>query len=573
MTKKSEYKIVDISNILNYAENPRHDTGTNDIDTIKKLINKVGSQYMYNLAKDIYINGLLGSNLPTLVYNQEKRKYIVYEGNRRIACLKFLNNPDILTTIDKSLKQRIENLKVKESGRFSTKILCYITNEQEALLIMERTHSGEDKGRGLKPWTSKEKSVFKRRLTQKNSIALTITELTEKFLNEDITQKINFTTIQRFFNNREVKKALDIDVADISSITKEKILLINFLIEKAIEESNKQGVALTRLFNKAREIEDFFLPLIRVYINNSNEKDNGENSDHNEIKNLDSEGEIEGETPLINNDEQLIKDQDEQIIRDGQNAKALKISLNKDENNLTYFTNQTIDLKEKLELINAELFNPELLVIECPDLNIAKGIIQPGNSPGEYIVTYKYYMDHSRELVYWQDSLRVVIKSKKPNTVTKPQTVLSQVFFEKYYHKLQFEHSEKIKSLMFFLANENKNGRYSFFINIVSRMFLEYTFRMYASKVLKEDNQSIEDKGKSLQGLIDYCCNKIEQMNPRVFVKHIQRGRKDATNKVDILQKSVHYFDVTMSNDDIQVMFMNLNLYLEYVYDEILKEQ
>lgn len=570
MGSLSEYKTVNISHILNYAENPRHDIGNNEIDTIKKLINKVGTQYIYNLAKDIYENGLLGSNLPVLVFEPKQEKYVVYEGNRRVACLKFLNNPDILTTVDKALKQRIENLIKTETPGYSTEIYCYITNEEEALLIMERTHSGEDKGRGLKAWSPKEKDVFQKRLKLKNSIELVIAELTEKFLKKDITQKIKYTNLQRFFNNREVKKALNIDVEDISNNSKREIILINDLVDKAIEESEKKDVSLSRLFNKARDIEDFFLPLIEEYRNDSKNED----KEPPIVKNEDSDilQQIKPEDTRItkgNNDSNKEPDENNSITDNN-----LKLKIDKDENIPSYFSNQTIDLKERIELINEEKYDPHLLVIESKGLNIANGIIQPNNLPGEYIVTYKYFMDNTRELVYWQDSLLISIKQKKtPYVVPKQVTVLSQSFLERYHDKLDFQHSEKIKALINFLSNENKNGKYSYFINIVSRMFLEYTFRLYASKVLKEDNLSIDTKSKSLQSFIDYCCIKIEQENPKVFVKHIQRGRKDATNKVDILQKSVHYFDVTISNDDIEVMFKNLNIYLELVYEKIIEEE
>ncbi|MDQ0157923.1 hypothetical protein [Robertmurraya andreesenii] len=509
MSSLNQYKIIDISEIMNYVENPRHDVGSNEIDTIKKLVNKVGSQYMYNLAKDIYENGLLGSNLPVLVYDPNKGKYIVYEGNRRVACLKFLNNPEILTSIDKSLMQRIENLKKEDKANYSNKINCYITSEEEALLIMERTHSGEDKGRGLKAWSSKEKGVFESRRKKKSPIELVIADQNEKFLNEDITQKISYTTIRRFFNNREIKKALGID-EEFSNIDKNKIIKINFLIDKAIEESNRNGLSLTRLFNKAREIEDFFLPLIK-------EKEEDTNSS---IKRK------EEVTTVSHHDNKPKEEQDEGLLIDGikssginlkesdgvgikkgnnQQVKSLKISLKKDENKF-YYTNQTIDLNEKIEIEHKDLFEPQLLRIECSDLVLVNGIIQPDNIPGEYSITFKYYMDNTFEYTYWQDSLKIVIKAMKaPFIVPKQQTVLSETFYKKYYENLQFEHSDKIKSLLYFLTYENKNGKYSPFLNIVSRMFLEYTFRLYASKVLKEDNHSIDIKSKSLQGFIDYC--------------------------------------------------------------------
>ncbi|MCY8222720.1 hypothetical protein [Bacillus haynesii] len=564
MSTKREYKIVNVSNILNYSKNPRHDIGTNEIDTIKKLINKVGSQYMYNLASDIFRNGLLGANLPTLVYSSERKKYIVYEGNRRVACIKLLNDPSILTTIDNALKQRIEKLINTEKAEYSNDIYCLITNEEEAFTIMERTHSGEDKGRGLKAWTPKEKDLFKSRLKNKVTIELIIADLFEKYLKEDITEKISYTTIQRFFNNREVKKALAIN-SDFSNITKEKIVLIKYLIDKAIEESIKENVTLTRLFNRAREIEDFFVPLIENYqldLTDESKQESAENINIEQRKTNSTSG--QNQTTKSN----PIEDDAVQT----EEEPSIKIKLLKEATSNIYFTDQTINLLEKLEITNRELYMPELLDIDCMGLKVVNGIIQPNNLPGEYKVIYRYYSDSSKKVVFWQDSLAITLKLKKvAYAVPKQQTVLSSTFTNKYIDKIRFEYGDKLCSLMIFLSNENKYGKYSNILNIVSRMFLEYSFRMYASKVLKEDNQSIDDRSKSLKGLIDYCCNKIEQENPSKFVKHIQRGRRDATSKVDILQKSIHYFDVSISNEDIQNMFTNLNIYLEHLYEKIIE--
>ncbi|TDQ38394.1 hypothetical protein [Aureibacillus halotolerans] len=566
MSDKRLYKLVNVSSILNYSENPRHDIGTNEIDTIKKLINKVGSQYMYNLASDILVNGLLGANLPTLVYSSEKKKYIVYEGNRRVACIKFLNDPSILTTIDKSLKQRIEKLRKTEKTVYSSDIYCLITDEDEAFTIMERNHSGEDKGRGPKAWTSKEKAIFKNRIKHKITIELVIAELFERHFNVDVTKKISYTTIQRFFNNREIKKVLDIN-SDFKNISKEKLVLINYLIDKAIEESAKRKVTLTRLFNRAREIEDFFVPLIEDYQlsrgpkDNQEDKETTENTDENGGNNVVVQHEISSNTSSEGDAIETNEHESEVLVK----FNLLK-SINK-----FYFTDQTINLLENLEITNKEVYTAELLDIDCSGLKVENGIIQPNNLPGEYKVIYRYYLDSFKKVICWQDSMTITLKSKKLS-LPMQQTVLSSTFTVKYHEMLQFENGDKLRALMVFLSNESKHGKYSNILNIVSRMFLEYSFRMYASKVLNNDNQTIDKISQNLKGFIDHCCNKIEQENPNKFVKHIQRGRKDATNKIDILQKSIHYFDVSISNEDIQIMFTNLNIYLEHVYDGIIKE-
>ena len=53
--------LIPIDQLINYYENPRHAIGSNEEDTLKKLFDSVGVQYMLNLAEDIQKNGLLGN--------------------------------------------------------------------------------------------------------------------------------------------------------------------------------------------------------------------------------------------------------------------------------------------------------------------------------------------------------------------------------------------------------------------------------------------------------------------------------------------------------------------------------
>jgi len=355
---------VHIDEILNYAQNPRHDVGLNEIDTLKKLVYKVGANQMYNLARDICENGMIEASLPVLVYDEKRRKYVVYEGNRRIACLKFLNKPQLLSSIDKNLQQRFENLASRYSDKIPKTVFCIIANEERAFLIMERIHSGEDNGRGIKAWTSKEKAIFEERRKNKKSLALVIVEQTKKYLNKDLTDNIiDFTTITRLIGNRKVKKKLGIVSTDVSEFTKEKIQLINYLLEKALEESKKKNMSLTRLFNKADEIAEFFLPLIDEF----------------------------NSTKI------------HQVTKNKTSPEKLTITLLKNVN-VEFNPNQTIDLMNFLHVEKGS-FNPALLKIECSQLNIIDGIVQPTNLPGDYEVTFTYYTDSKMDKVYWQDSL------------------------------------------------------------------------------------------------------------------------------------------------------------------------
>ena len=90
----------------------------------------------------------------------------------------------------------------------------------------------------------------------------------------DITSILPFTTIQRIFNNREVKKKIGLNVMDEDSFTKEKMLLVINASKWVVEEANSKGIAVTRLFNKARSIENEMIPWIERYYNHRDTPNN-----------------------------------------------------------------------------------------------------------------------------------------------------------------------------------------------------------------------------------------------------------------------------------------------------------
>ena len=260
---------IKVGELLNYYENPRHTVGSNEKDTLKKLFDAVGIQYMLNLTEDIQKNGLLGNQQIVVVYSDKLKKYIVYEGNRRIAAIKLLLNPEYFDFLD---KPTIDKAKKIGTSIHNLSILpCYVTDEEEAFFIMERIHSGEDKGRGVKEWTPREKEIFKVRQNSAKTLQYLIDFYVRKYFEGfDITSVLPFTTIQRIFNNREVKKKIGLDVTNEESFTKEKMLLVINASKWVAEEAKSKGMAVTRLYNKARSIEDELIPWIEHYVNLEN---------------------------------------------------------------------------------------------------------------------------------------------------------------------------------------------------------------------------------------------------------------------------------------------------------------
>jgi len=259
-----ELRKININQIANYYENPRHAIGTSEKDTLKKLFASVSNQYMLNLANDINSYGLLGNQQLVVVYKDKIKKYVVYEGNRRLAAIKMLVNPSFFDFLDESTCNKIKKLSMQLTEPLE-EVLCYVTDEREAFFIMERTHSGEDKGRGMKAWNSEEKGTFKSRQNGKKSLALLIVSYVKKHCNElDITDIIPFTTIQRIFGNRKVKSSIGIDANDENTFTKARMQLVLKISKEIAESAKSENQSVTRLYNLASDIEKKVLPLIAV---------------------------------------------------------------------------------------------------------------------------------------------------------------------------------------------------------------------------------------------------------------------------------------------------------------------
>ncbi len=256
---------IKVSNLLNYYENPRHAIGSNEKDTLKKLFDSVGTQYMLNLAEDIQKNGLMGNQQVAVVYSDDVHKYVVYEGNRRVAVVKLLLDPNYFDFLDKATIEKAK--KIAKRGNIPDTINCYVTDEKNAFFIMERTHSGEDKGRGIKQWSSREKAAFKARQSHEKKISYLIDFYIKKYFDGfDITTILSFTTIQRIFNNSEVRKQIGLDISDESSFTVARMQLIIDASKWIKDEAEASNMAITRLFNKSKAIEDKLIPWIQKYM-------------------------------------------------------------------------------------------------------------------------------------------------------------------------------------------------------------------------------------------------------------------------------------------------------------------
>lgn len=160
----SEQKIIKIkvSDLHLWTENPRDpiEVESTDFEIINRAITDNGNKW--NLQKLINEMGdhYDFSELPTVVIKD--KKYIIYDGNRRIAVLKYLQNKELYSQLNGGLYFNEEPKELREL----TSIPCNVCDIETALKNIERKHTNSgDWGRLERDYfflkhLNKEKSHF-----------------------------------------------------------------------------------------------------------------------------------------------------------------------------------------------------------------------------------------------------------------------------------------------------------------------------------------------------------------------------------------------------------------------------
>lgn len=242
---------VNIDKLIVYENNPRHLKAEDETEAIKKLCEKVTITKMYNLAKDISNDGLLPNSFPVVVKSDiEKDKYIVYDGNRRITAIKLMLNPEKYSFLSKHDMNKFKEL----SKTAPTSVNVTLTNEEDAFVIMKKTHSGEAHGVGLTPWGSQEKARFNQSVSKETpKVNALIIEYANKYFPErDINEKISYTSLARILY-KSIKDKIGFDERNENSFTKDRIDLMFKVCDLVDKKCKELGITASRLNKKTAE--------------------------------------------------------------------------------------------------------------------------------------------------------------------------------------------------------------------------------------------------------------------------------------------------------------------------------
>lgn len=204
------YRLLPLSALLVNRLNDRHGELENETAAIAWLFNN-REQHMKNLAKDIVETGEIYE--PPLV-SPDGEEFIVFDGNRRITCLKVLQDPRKAPNAE--LRRYFTELQSKWEGAFPDRIQCQVEADRDRIDdILFRRHTGSQSGVGQSTWDDRMKANFVNR-TGKGTAVSVADEVERRLASADLLpsrRKIPRSTMNRLLSSEAFRNRVGFSIS------------------------------------------------------------------------------------------------------------------------------------------------------------------------------------------------------------------------------------------------------------------------------------------------------------------------------------------------------------------------
>jgi hypothetical protein len=205
-----------IDQLLLDTENPRIGDASSQHDALQRILDDQ-EEKLFELAQSIVADGMNPlDRLLVLRENKASNRFVALEGNRRVAALKILANPVVLTGLNlkPALQKRLEELAQNFNKARVEPLDGYeaVSREAGASWIHLR-HTGENEGRGVVGWSGHAAARF--RGTDPGLQAL---EFVRAYGNLTDSQKeatgnsFPITTLDRLLATPDVRKRIGVEI-------------------------------------------------------------------------------------------------------------------------------------------------------------------------------------------------------------------------------------------------------------------------------------------------------------------------------------------------------------------------
>lgn len=254
---KYERKSIPLSSLEIHHKNPRFPVAENQREAIIIMLEKQQNK-LFNLAQDIAINGLNPTQLILVTPSKKTKKmFCVLEGNRRVTALKLLNNVNLIPEKHENLRRRFKRISTDYENNPITEVNCVVfDDEAEAHKWIKLRHTGENKGRGIVPWSAYQTARFEQRFEGKSSYPLQVIDYLkaddgfDPTLKEKLEDDIAFTSLERLLGDPGFRNHIGLDMVDKRIQSKYPEDEIRKPLTKVISDISKPGFNVRKIYHK-----------------------------------------------------------------------------------------------------------------------------------------------------------------------------------------------------------------------------------------------------------------------------------------------------------------------------------
>lgn len=209
---ETEVRPIDIVELSLDLENYRYPPRADQRDALTKMAHHQNTK-LANLAKDIGRHGM-NPLKRFLVAPSDEGGYTVLEGNRRLAALMLLTNPELRSSLNlpPAMKKKFQAIADDAGGGLPTTVDCVIMSREDAKHWIVLEHSGgENDGVSTVGWDGPARHRFR------GTLAFQAVDLVAPLLDEATTQLlpgISITNIERVLGTPEARQQLGVELAN-----------------------------------------------------------------------------------------------------------------------------------------------------------------------------------------------------------------------------------------------------------------------------------------------------------------------------------------------------------------------
>lgn len=265
--KNSSVVSVSVESLLFDLENPRFPDLTDQRSALHAFCGPRHAKKTVVLAESIAEMGLNPSELLIVIRAEAGKKFIVVEGNRRLAALKLLTNPARIkdSPLSAPFKARLKKAAEMYVELPTAKPICRVIPTREtANYWISLKHTGENDGIGVVAWDGEEKARFR---GASPTLKLLDYVRDNSVLSEEAQEglsKFPVTNLERLLGDPSVRGAIGIEISGNDVYLTHKAADVLKALTKIVEDIASSGITVTDIKLKSHRSD--YVKSIRSYL-------------------------------------------------------------------------------------------------------------------------------------------------------------------------------------------------------------------------------------------------------------------------------------------------------------------